>query len=117
MNAELTDMITNCAACQEYRNHQPAEPPSAHEILSQTWSKVGTDLFQLRGKDYVIVVDYMPKFFDLSQIPDQSGPTVVLHSKRIFSKFVFPQKYSVILYHSILPKNTSSLPVNETLTN
>ena len=54
-------------------------------------TKVGTDLFCLKSKSYLIVVDYTSNFFDISQLPDKLSSTVVTHTKRIFSKFGIPK--------------------------
>ena len=62
-----------------------------HEIPVVPWSKVGTDLFDLESKSYLIVVDYTTNFYDISQIPDKLSSTVVTHTKRIFSKFGIPK--------------------------
>ena len=42
--------------------------------------KVGTDLFHLFNKSYVLVVDYNTKFFDLSQLLDAESHTVTKHT-------------------------------------
>ena len=45
----------------ETRNYQACEELIPHDFPSNPWEKVGTDLFQLKGKDYLIVVDYTSK--------------------------------------------------------
>ena len=85
-------MIKSCSTCQEHQNRQASEPLIPHDIPDTPWQKVGTDLFSLRNKDYVIVADYTSKFFDLSQLEDTEAPTVVMHTKRIFSKFGIPKE-------------------------
>ena len=46
------------------------------------WTKVGTGLFEIFFKSYLIVVDYTSNFFNISKIPDNRSPTVVLHTKQ-----------------------------------
>ena len=53
--------------------------------------KIGTDLFKLNERNYVIVVDYTTNFYDISQIPDKQSSTVVLHTKRLFSRYGIPK--------------------------
>lgn len=36
-----------------------------HEIVDVPWYKVGTDLFEFRGKIYILVVDYNSKFVEI----------------------------------------------------
>jgi transposase InsO family protein len=52
---------------------------------------VGTDLFQLKNKDYLIVVDYTSKYFEVSAIPNTLASTVVQHTKSIFARFGIPK--------------------------
>ena len=54
-------------------------------------TKVGTDLFEIFLKSYLIVVDYTSIFFNISEIPDKRSSTVVLHTKRIFFRYGIPE--------------------------
>ena len=91
INNDITEMIKNCTSCQHFQNRQPAETPLSHDVPTTPWCKVGTDLFSFRNKDYLIIADYTSKFFDISQLDDTSASTVILRSKRIFSKFAIPK--------------------------
>ena len=92
INAEITNMISNCSTSIEYRNSQAQETLVQHEAPSSAWVKVGTDLFALFNKDYVIVVDYYSKFFEISLIPDKESSTVITHVKSIFSRHGVPKE-------------------------
>ena len=63
-----------------------------HEIPDQPWVKIGTDLFLLDNKDYVIVVDYTSKFFEISRLPNTEASTVINHTKAIFSSYGIPRE-------------------------
>ena len=91
INNDITEMIKNCTSCQHFQNRQPAETPLSHDVPTTPWCKVGTDLFSFQNKDYLIIADYTSEFFDISQLDDTSASTVILHSKRIFSKFGIPK--------------------------
>ena len=58
LNGELKDLVLNCSTCLQYRNAQPKEPLIPHNIPTEVWSKVGTDLFSIKNKNYLIVADY-----------------------------------------------------------
>ncbi len=104
INSEIADLIQNCATCQEYQNQHSSEPALKHDIPDTPWTKVGTDLFTLRNKDYVIVADYTSKYFDISQLENTEASTVVMHTKRIFSKFGIPK----LVFSDNGPQYTSS---------
>ena len=92
INGEIEDMIKSFSTCQEHQNQQSAEPMIPHDSPATPWQKVATDLFSLWKKDYIIVADYTSKFFDLSQLDDTNASTIVMHTKRIFSKFGIPKE-------------------------
>ena len=45
------------------------------------------DIFPLRRKPYLVIVDYTTNFFDISQLPDKLSSTIVIHAKHPFSKY------------------------------
>ena len=92
INSDIENIVNSCEACQEYRNKQSNEPIINHEIPTIPWTKVGTDIFHLRGKPYLIIVDYTTNFFDISQLPNKLSSTVVAHTKHLFSKYGIPKK-------------------------
>ena len=51
----------------------------SYDIPEIPWTKIGIDLFQLDGQDYLIAVDYTTNLYDISQIRDKYSPTVVAH--------------------------------------
>ena len=89
---EIELMIGSCSTCLEFQNKQRPEPLIPHNIPSSPWEKIGTDLFHLYGKHYVIIVDYTSKYFDISQMSDCQSSTVIAHTKKIFSKYGIPKE-------------------------
>ena len=84
LNGELKDLVSNCSTCLQHRNAQPKEPLIPHNIPTEVWSKIGTDLFSIKDKNYLIVTDYNTKFFDVIYLPDTNAPAVVKHNKELF---------------------------------
>ena len=91
LNGELKDLVLNCSTCLQYRNAQPKEPLIPHNTPTEVWSKVGTELFSTKNKNYFIVADYNTKFFDVMYLPDTNAPTVIKHEKSCFAKFGIPK--------------------------
>jgi len=73
----LRVLVTNCSTCLELRNKQPKEPLIKHEILPSPWLKVGTELFTLYNRDYVLVVDYYSKFVEIAPLKNASSQNVI----------------------------------------
>ena len=93
INADVENIVHSCDTCQEYQNRQKDDSPIAHDIPATPWAKVSTDLFELKGKSYLLVVDYAKNFFYISLLPNKRSATVVTHTKRIFSKFGIPKNF------------------------
>ena len=97
INADLENIVNSCDTCPECQNQQKDESPIPHNIPTAPRTKVGTDLFELNGKSYLVAVDYTANFFDISLLLNKRSVTVVTHKKRTCSNFAFPKK--VISYN------------------
>ena len=93
MNSDIKNIVKTCDLCQQHHKRQGRETFIPHGILNIPWIKVGTDLFEIFSKSYLIVVDYTSNFFDISEIPDKHSSTVVLHTKQIFSRWYSQRSY------------------------
>ena len=80
----ITELISICEICISFRNAQPTRPLFKHEIPNQPWVKIGTDLFSFDNKDYVIVVDYTSRFFEILRLPNTEAFAVINHAKAMF---------------------------------
>lgn len=55
-------------------------------------ANVASDLFSLRGQDYIVVVDYFSRYFELERLLKTNSTTVIGKLKGIFSRFGIPEK-------------------------
>ena len=92
ISSMFKDLVSPCSSCKEYQNKQSIETLSHHDIPNIPWTKMGTDMFHLFNKEYLIVVDYTTNYFDTSFLPDTESKTVVKHTKNIFAKYGIPKK-------------------------
>ena len=90
MSAQIEDVVSKCSSCQSYRKQQSVEPMISHDIPNLPWSKVATDLFSYKGRDYIICVDYFSKYPDIALLPDTSADSVISALKTIFARFGIP---------------------------
>ena len=56
------------------------------------WQKVATDLFQCNRKDYVLVVDYYSRYFEVAQPYSTKSTTVTNNIKAMFERHGIPLK-------------------------
>ena len=55
------------------------------------WQLVGTDLFELGGQHYLLVVDYFSRFPEVIKLTSTSSTSVITMLKAIFSRHVIPE--------------------------
>lgn len=90
MNRDITDMVAKCHTCMDVRNKNPKEPLNPTPIPEGPWQVLGSDLFTLNNEDYLIVVDYYSKFFEVVKLENTRSKTVITHMKSMFARHGIP---------------------------
>ena len=62
----------------------------SHELPYMPWEKVGVDLFELDGKDYMVTVDYYSNFWEIDRLYDTKAKTVITKMKAHFARYGIP---------------------------
>ncbi len=83
-------MVARCYTCNAYQRRQQPEPLHPHEVPQRPWEKVGVDIFQLAGRDYLLVVDYFSKFPEVALLQDKTASSVISNLKAIFGRHGIP---------------------------
>ena len=102
MSNDIQEMVSKCSTCSTYRNRNQKEPMIAHEIPDRPWQKLGSDLFEHKGKTYLLVVDYYSKYIETSLLQDKTAGTVIMHMKSIFARHGIPE----VLVSDNMPYNS-----------
>ena len=92
-SAEIKQYISACEICRELdTSSQPNEPLMSHEVPSCPWERVGTHIFFLDGKEYLITIDYCSNFWKVDRLLDNNASTVVLKLKSDFARYGIPDQ-------------------------
>jgi transposase InsO family protein len=91
ISAEIERFVTNCPTCSHWRQ-TPTEPLLPSELPAYPWQKVGTDLFELNGTHYIIVIDYYSRFIELVTLKNQTAESVINAMKTIFARHGIPMQ-------------------------
>ena len=86
MNGQIEEMILKCPTCLEHRSSNQKEPLVSQPTPMMPWDTIATDLFHWQNGDYLLVVDYFSRFFEVSKLPDTKSSTIVTYMKLIFAK-------------------------------
>jgi len=62
--------------------------PSA--IPSRPWQKLATDLFEIDGKDYLLLTDYYSNFFEINLLNNTTTNNILKYIKDHFSRYGLP---------------------------
>lgn len=91
MANEIKQIIESCSICIKYSRSQMSEELKSHKIKMIPWNKVGCDLFELRGKKYLLIIDYYSKFLEIEKLgEDTSSSKVVDILKATFARYGIP---------------------------
>ena len=93
LTADITNLVLNCTTCLQFRNSNPKEPLQSHEIPSYPWQEVASDLFSWDDKDYVLIVDYYSRYFEVFRLPNTLSATVIAKCKETFARYGIPEKF------------------------
>lgn len=63
---------------------------SITDVPTGPWHKVGIDFFHLKGKDYLVVIDYFSNYPEMAFLSSTSSNCVITHAKSIFARHGIP---------------------------
>lgn len=86
INTDIDKMVSNCEICLKHHTKQQKEPMITTELPTVPWQKVGTDLFHLNGKNYLLVIDYYSNFPEIALLSSMTATCVITHLKSIFAR-------------------------------
>lgn len=89
LSSELRRVVNDCVVCAKVRQ-QNAEPLMPTVTPSLPWQMVGLDLFHLRGKEYLLCVDYRSRFPEIAYLSSTKAEAVIERLKSIFARHGIP---------------------------
>lgn len=92
MQAQIADTVSRCAICNTYRKQNRKEPMIGHDIPKRPWQKVATDIFELDGEHYLVLIDYYSNFIELSKLNTITSQAVIKICKQQFSRHGIPDE-------------------------
>ncbi|XP_028416269.1 uncharacterized protein K02A2.6-like [Dendronephthya gigantea] len=92
INNDIEDLVSKCSYCQELRNANPKEPMKPHVVPQYPWQVVGTDIFHWQDKDYLLVVDYYSRYWEVVKLTNMKAEYVITELRKIFSRHGIPEE-------------------------
>lgn len=91
MSKQIDDVVGNCDVCLGHQKDNSKEPMIEKVIPKGPWEIVATDIFFLRGKKYILVVDTYSKFIDMKILNDLSAESTIRALKEFFARYGVPK--------------------------
>ena len=90
VSAQMDKMIRQCHMCaKEAVAHK--EPMIAAQLPTYPWQKIGSDLFELNGTTYMLVVDYFSRYIEVVKVTVTSSMGIIEKLKPMFSRQGIPE--------------------------
>ena len=85
----LTKLVTECPVCVRDSTVRK-EPLMPTSLPDYPWQVVGSDLFSLKGEQYLVVVDYFSRFPEVFKLTSTVTGSVIAALKSLFSRYGLP---------------------------
>ena len=90
INNDIEQVVNSCDICLESRNMDAKEPMLTSVIPEYPFQIVGTDLFHWDGQEYIIVVDYYSRFWEIERLRKTDSSIIVQKLKAVFFSVWYP---------------------------
>jgi len=90
INSDIFNFVEDCSLCQKFKRNQIKQTLINHEIPKAPFLKIGMDIAEYKGSNYLIVVDYYSRWLEIIEIRHKDSSTIISKLKPLFSKFGIP---------------------------
>ena len=90
LSRDLKELINRCETCRLARPAQKSEPLQPTPLPQRPWQKLGADLCQHRGKNFLIVVDYYSRWLEILLLKSTTASVVIKKLRYLFSTHGMP---------------------------
>lgn len=90
MGKAIEAAVEACSVCQERHSANPKEHLLSHASPEMPWQVIGTDLFTSNSRDYIVIVDYYSRFFQLERLYSCTSAAVISKLKAAMSRHGIP---------------------------
>ena len=83
-------MIQQCPECVK-ESRTPTEPLKPSPLPDYPWQIAGSDLFELKGEQYLLVVDYYSRYPEVVKLKTTTSSAIIGALKAVFSRHGLPE--------------------------
>ena len=91
ISTQVEKVVKDCLHCS--KEHIPRKEPLMPTALpAYPWQKIGSDLFVLNGKTYLLLADYFSRYPEAIQLTTTSSASVITVMKSLFGRHGIPEE-------------------------
>ena len=98
----MQNFVQQCDICRQ-QTSPSREPMILTPLSNHPWERVGTDLFTLNGKQYIVIADYYSRYPEVIKITSTTSTTVRAAMKYVFSHHGIPHTVVVTMVLNLIP--------------
>ncbi|GFU21599.1 transposon Tf2-12 polyprotein, partial [Nephila pilipes] len=91
INRDVEEYVSKCIICQKYQRENQKEILINPEIPGRPWQKVACDFFCLKGKEHLLMIDYLSKYVELKPLNSTTAQSVITVMKSIYATHGIPE--------------------------
>ena len=79
LSRQLEERVKSCSICRKCTSQrsEPLIPTSLPEL------RVATDLFEMKGRNYLVIVDYYSRYIEIALLNHTTADEVIRHTKSV----------------------------------
>ncbi|KAL8567032.1 hypothetical protein ACOMHN_027461 [Nucella lapillus] len=90
MAQDIRQIAESCEACQHFKPQNQKETLKQHAESQEPWTKIGVDLFEVRGHQYLVTVDYFSTFIEVDHLKGTSATDIINKLQAHFARHGTP---------------------------
>ena len=90
INEEVDRHVSMCSTCNKHKSHQQKELLKQLPAPELPWSIVASDVFELDGNSYLIIVDSYSGWWEIEKMTNTTSTSVITQMKRHFATHGIP---------------------------
>ena len=90
VGSQIQQMVEQCSVCARAASNRK-EPLIPTPLPDYPWQVIGSDLCELKGDHYLVVVDYFSRYPEVIKMTTTTSAAVITALKSIFSRYGIPE--------------------------
>ena len=92
MSADISQTCDPREVCAQFRVQKTKEPMKSYSVSELPWATISVNLFQLEGKNYIVIVDHYSDFIELDYLKKTNANVVIKAMKKNFARHGIPSE-------------------------